>query len=108
MAVKPLYHKDGRGKPLAVGVLVGATKEKLGDAVIYLRFHVHSAAFVVPPDAEPESRGRRATSKQDLQGKLLAAQERYGYHTFRRGDEVEYLGSKSHRSSNRLEPRLTS
>ena len=59
MAAKVMYHKEGRGKPFPAGVLVGAGEEKVGDAIVFMRFHVHSAVFAAPP-AEPRAKPTRS------------------------------------------------
>ena len=92
MAAKVMYHKEGRGKPLPVGVLVGATQEKVGGETVFVRFHVCSATFAAPqPQPVTTARGRR-TACVSQQAKGQSIQERYAYHTFRRGDRVKYLG----------------
>ena len=67
-----------------VGSLVGATDETLGGEPIYQAFIVRAGAFEQAP-----KRARTARVKEESKS---AQQDRLGYHTFRRGDLVQFKG----------------
>lgn len=63
-----------------VGTFIGATGVTLGGETMYQAFIVRQSAFQRPANRPPSRRSPGAPS----------AQERFGIHTFRRGDAVEY------------------
>eukprot|EP00965_Chrysotila_dentata_P235960 6201061-Pleurochrysis_carterae.AAC.1 len=81
-------HEGGRGATKTVGVLVGLTEGELfAKEQVYAEHHVCSAAFGPPP--------ARTTRRGQNQVRHMSQQERLGFHTFRRGDIVKYLGTET-------------
>jgi len=70
------------GKP--VGVLVGKGDTLLANVPIHESYFVNKECF---KDAEPSRKSRSATPD----AAPMNEQDRYGFHTFRRGDVVEYI-----------------
>ena len=86
------HSPGGTAAKKVVGVLVGATADKLGSDVVHIAHILQEDAFPREPEhdstagkEERQTRGQRATGK-----KGEVAQERFGWHTFRRSDKVEY------------------
>eukprot|EP00965_Chrysotila_dentata_P214096 6188018-Pleurochrysis_carterae.AAC.1 len=77
-------HEGGRASPKVVGVLVG---EELGETIaneaMYQQHHVSVAAFGAPATSRTRRRGSQGPPQ-------LGLRERLGFHTFRRGDVVQY------------------
>eukprot|EP00965_Chrysotila_dentata_P246758 6207356-Pleurochrysis_carterae.AAC.1 len=84
-------HEGGRGGLRTVGVLVGLEEGGstiAGEALIQ-EHHVSASAFALAP----VTRRRRDSSSSDV-----SQQERLGFHTFRRGDVVQYGAALEHES----------
>ena len=76
MAAGLAWAKDGRSaKGKVVGALVGDTGKTLAGDILYEAFHVKADAFA-------------ETTQHTTRGAHITQQDRYGFHTFRRGDTV--------------------
>ena len=98
-AERVLWFKKKKGSTVTttlMGTFLGSTDEHLGGSPLY-------QAFILKPDAyppqQPSSRPTRNSSRASSEAPTAAAgkgeQDRYGFHSFRRGDTVEWTAGKT-------------
>ena len=85
MAASIVWHREGRmPKAAPVGVLIGDTKQPVGETPVYQAFVVNQAVFGQDGELAPARPSRSAPAAS-------ARQHWRGFHTFRRGDKVEMV-----------------
>ena len=90
-------HREGRAsEDWSVGVLVGLTKYTLGDDPMYVAFHVADDSFFGTTTPAVQRKTRSTQDENEKKQSIQAVKDKRGFHTFRRGDKVQFMEVEQH------------
>ena len=87
---------NARGRSKVIGTLLGKTEERLGNSPIYHGFLLRPLLYPpqLPTPRPRRSSGSRANNEAPTAAAGKSEQDRFGYRTFRRGDNVKWTAGK--------------